>query len=385
MTTDTDLTTLSREQLQEEYKRCEFEFRKFKNYEQAVKLILNSIYGAFGNKYFHFFNIDLAEAITLQGQDAILFTEKAINKYFNEFWHLDDSIHNELGISGVNKVVDPVVIYIDTDSCYVSFEKVFESCNYEGDIVNLIQDIYDIRLKSYIHSALQRYSDKWNTDPFLSFELETVAHNAIWLSKKKYIQNLAWEDPGIDYEPLEYISVKGFEIVQSSTPSFIRDKLRAALRLIFEQDVPELSSLVPFLKEVKKEFKLVDVEDISFNKRVNAIEKYVIDDYNTFEIAKSCPINVRAAGYYNYLLNNSKYKNKYQNIPSGEKVRIYFTADRVSNVFAFMSDEYPYEFAPQVDYDLQFEKVMLDPLNRVIAAIGLKTLDSNLIYVKTLF
>ena len=33
------------------------EASKFYNYEQAVKLMLNSIYGAFGNPYFYFFNV----------------------------------------------------------------------------------------------------------------------------------------------------------------------------------------------------------------------------------------------------------------------------------------------------------------------------------------
>ena len=50
------------------------EASKFYNYEQAVKLMLNSIYGAFGNPYFYFFNVDIAETITLQGKDAILYT-----------------------------------------------------------------------------------------------------------------------------------------------------------------------------------------------------------------------------------------------------------------------------------------------------------------------
>ena len=57
------------------------EAKRYYNYEQSVKLMLNSIYGAFGNEYFYFFNIDLAETITLQGQDAILYTEKMVNKY----------------------------------------------------------------------------------------------------------------------------------------------------------------------------------------------------------------------------------------------------------------------------------------------------------------
>ena len=48
---------------------------KYTAYEQAVKLTLNSIYGAFGNKWFHFFNINIAESITKQGKNAILYSE----------------------------------------------------------------------------------------------------------------------------------------------------------------------------------------------------------------------------------------------------------------------------------------------------------------------
>ena len=58
---------------------------KYTAYEQAVKVTLNSIYGAFGNKWFHFFNLDIAESITIQGQGAILYSEKILNKYFQDF------------------------------------------------------------------------------------------------------------------------------------------------------------------------------------------------------------------------------------------------------------------------------------------------------------
>ena len=61
------------------------ESAKFTAYEQAVKVTLNSIYGAFANEYFHFYNIAIAETVTLQGQDAIRFTEKMVDKYFKEF------------------------------------------------------------------------------------------------------------------------------------------------------------------------------------------------------------------------------------------------------------------------------------------------------------
>ena len=41
----------------------------------------------------------------------------------------------------------------------------------------------------------------YNSENFLDFELETIAHNAIWVAKKKYVQNIVWKD-GKEYEPL---------------------------------------------------------------------------------------------------------------------------------------------------------------------------------------
>ena len=90
--------------------------KNFYNYEQAVKLMLNSVYGAFGNKWFYFFNVDIAETITLQGKDAILYTEELVNKFFFDFWPKDLETHKKLGIEVTGKIENPVGIYIDTDS-----------------------------------------------------------------------------------------------------------------------------------------------------------------------------------------------------------------------------------------------------------------------------
>ena len=47
--------------------------------QNAIKLLINSIYGAFGNKWFYFYDPDIAQSITLQGQDLIKFSIKAVN------------------------------------------------------------------------------------------------------------------------------------------------------------------------------------------------------------------------------------------------------------------------------------------------------------------
>lgn len=371
---------------------------KFTAYEQAVKLTLNSIYGAFGNKWFHFFNIDIAESITKQGKNAILYSETILNKYVNEFWHKDKAVHDKFNIKVKGKIEKPAVIYIDTDSCYVQFQDLYESIIWPDEetalpIDEFILAFYAFRLKDYITATMTKYASLRNTDNFLFFELESLAYNGIWMSKKKYIQNIAWDDKleVTDRHPsLKKVKTIGFDTIQSSTPKFAREKLVEALRILFScKSSPgpaELEQLVQFMKTSKKEFQLADIDDISFNRRTNNIDKYIVDDQIEFQVGLKCPANVKAAGYYNYLLNNnSKFKNKYKVIGNGEKLKIYNCKTPISEVYAYMPNEHPYEIAPQVDYDTQFEKCMIDPLNRVLVATGLQTLDTNLIYASALF
>ena len=105
------------------------------SFEQAIKLAINSIYGAFGSVFFHWFNLDIAETITLQGQDAIKHTIKMTEKYFKEFFHKDKALHKKLGLSEnhtVHKCTKPLVTYGDTDSLYLSFGEALNNCNFSG-------------------------------------------------------------------------------------------------------------------------------------------------------------------------------------------------------------------------------------------------------------
>lgn len=107
---------LSKEEIEYLIKYYKFLSNRYTNFEQAVKRSTNSIYGAFGNKWFHFFDVDIAQSITAQGKDAILYAEKVINKYFNEFFHKDKEVHEHFNIKVNKQLQQPAVIYIDTDS-----------------------------------------------------------------------------------------------------------------------------------------------------------------------------------------------------------------------------------------------------------------------------
>jgi len=361
---------------------------ELKNEEQAVKLTMNSIYGAIGNNWFVCFNPEVAEAVTLQGQDLIKHSEKILHKYFHEFWHVDTELHEKLGLSNVRKIHRPMVVYGDTDSNYVTFQEVVASCDWPGEPKELILKINEYRLKDYLKKCFDIYSKKWNTDNYQDFEMETLAINGIFLGKKKYVTNIVYSD-GVHSDPLSSIKTTGVEMIKGGTPSFVREKLLFLTKFIFSKGRAfNLREFVQELKSIKKDFKAQEPENISLGIAVNNYEKFILNDTTNFEVAKACPIHVRASGYHNFLLNSSKYKDKYPLLRSGDKVRFYFVktkSEADNNVFAFAQGTYPYEFAPPIDYDEQFTKTILDPINRFIEVMGHNPISPNLFMINTLF
>jgi len=360
------------------------------NEEQGIKIFINSIYGACASPYFVGYNTKIAEAITLQGQDMIKYATNILNRYFMDFWHKDKDLHKELGIKNpVNKISKEVVVYGDTDSTYISFEDVVASCGWDNtDGKDFIIDIYNKRLEGYINTCFKRYGDKYNTDNIQALELEKISESSIILAKKKYVLDLVWKDPGVSYVAQSKINSKGVEIVQSSTPAFARKQLQELLKTLFrEKKNLNVKDFVNQLKKTKDEFKLCDIEDLSKSTSISDYQKYITQDQEVLSIGPKCPIHVRAAGGYNYRLNNSKWKRKYHLIKAGDKVRWYFTKDDKGNsdVFAYQPGNYPYEFAPVIDYDKQFSKTIIEPINRFMIAMGFGPIPSNLITSARLF
>jgi hypothetical protein len=75
-------------------------------------------------------------------------------------------------------------------------------------------------------------------------------------------------------------------------------------------------------------------------------------------------------------------------IRSSDKVNFYFVKIKSAaenNVFAFPQGTFPAEFAPPIDYDEQFTKTILDPINRFIEAMGHNPVSPNLFMINQLF
>jgi DNA polymerase elongation subunit (family B) len=60
------------------------EISRLNNLQMAMKIALNSAYGAMGNAYFRYFDIRMAEGITLSGQLSIQWMANEFNRYMNK-------------------------------------------------------------------------------------------------------------------------------------------------------------------------------------------------------------------------------------------------------------------------------------------------------------
>jgi DNA polymerase elongation subunit (family B) len=80
---------------------------KFNGFQLSRKIQLNSAYGALGNLWFRWFDLDNAEAITMTGQLAIRWVERAINEYLNR--------RSSVKTRGTSSM-------LDTDSAYVTLD-----------------------------------------------------------------------------------------------------------------------------------------------------------------------------------------------------------------------------------------------------------------------
>ena len=331
------------------------EISRLTNLQMALKIALNSAYGALGSPYFRYYDLRMAESITLSGQLSIKWIANAINRYMNKALRTNDKDY---------------IIAIDTDSVYLSLEKLVEEQLPKKTTEEKIQfmDKFCGQVmtpfieKSYADLAI--YMNAFQNK--MQMKREVLADKGIWCKKKKYVLRVH-NSEGVQYDQPK-LKVMGLEIVKSSTPSAIRDKLKSTLGVILDGTNADL---IQFVDSAKREFLQIPLEDIAFPRGVNGVYEY---SSNATIYTKGCPIHVRGALLYNHLIKKLDLSHKYQPIKSGDKIKfIYLKKPNTikENVIAF-PNELPIEFGlhKYIDYDLQFEKVFVDALDNIIEPIG---------------
>ena len=323
--------------------------------QYALKIQLNSLYGAIGNKYFRFFDVRHAEAITLTGQSVIKWIEKAVNK----------QLEGRFG----------TVFYCDTDSIFVTLDDLIKQVK-ASDPIDYLDKFCKKVLEPCIEKAFEDYCEYVNAyKNHFSMKREAIGDKGIWTAKKRYILNIH-DNEGIRYDSPK-LKIMGIESVRSSTPECCRAKLKETIALILNSNEETVQQ---FIKDFKAEFKTLPAEKVAFPRSVNGVDKYEDDDlvmnkdvYDNQVIKKiykkSTPIHVRGSLLYNLVLRQKNLEKKYEIIKNGDKIKFLYLQKRKENVISF-KDKLPSEFQldKYIDYNLQFSKAFEEPLMTILNA-----------------
>ena len=336
-----------------------FEIAKYNNFQMVRKIQLNSAYGAIGNQYFRYFDVDMAEAITLSGQLSIRWIADKLNEFLNKIVGTEDY---------------DFIVASDTDSVYIRLgELVNKVCPDKdtAEVVDFLNKSCEEIIIPFIKKQYDELAKKMNAfDNKMVMDRECIADKGIWTAKKRYMLNVH-DSEGIRYKEPK-LKIMGIETTRSSTPQIVRDKLTAAIRLIMTTDEQTVQD---FIEETRKEFMQADPEDIAFPRGVNGLDRYR-DSSNIYR--KSTPIAVKGALIYNHYIKKLGLSKKYLKIMEGDKIKFLYlkTPNPIGGVsgtdhVVSFSNSLPKEFdlCDYIDYDKQFEKSFLDPLKNILDVI----------------
>ena len=333
------------------------EISRCNNIQMAKKIALNSAYGAIGNQYFRYFDVRIAEAITLGGQLSIRWVERDVNKFMNKLLNTDN----------VNYVVAS-----DTDSIYLKLDKLVEKvCKDKSpqQITDFINKAAEDKIQKVIDDSFNNLAKYVNAyQQKMIMKREAIANKAIWVAKKRYMMNV-FDEEGIRFD-IPKLKIMGVEAVKSSTPEVCRGKIKDAIRVIMNDSE---DALIKFVADFKEVFKTLSPEEVAFPRSCNYIDKYV--DPNSI-YKKGTPIHVKGALIYNHHILKNKLQRKYPLIKDGDKIKFLMLRqpNTVKDTVISFATKIPYEFDlhKYVDYETQFTKTFTDPLRFVLDSIGWK-------------
>jgi len=320
------------------------------NQQMSIKILLNSLYGALGNKYFRFFDQRIAEGITLTGQLTIRWAEKAINQYLNS----------------VLKTQKDYVLAIDTDSVYVCLNDLVKAVNPKNPL-EFVNTVCEEKLEPVLEQSYKKLFEMLGgIDNRMVMKREAIADRGIWTAKKRYILNVH-DNEGVRYaEPK--LKIMGIEAIKSSTPAPCREALKEMFKVIISGSEADVQRNI---ESFRTYFKTLSPDQIAFPRGITNLTKF--RDKSTI-YKKGTPIHARGSLLYNKLLMDKSLTKQYNKIQNGEKIKFIYlrTPNSIKEDVISFPDYLPEEFSLHryIDYEKQFSKTFLDVIEPILSAVN---------------
>lgn len=378
MNSNLDILKCSREELE---KLSDSELEKLLKFTQdksneyhilqiSLKTLINSLYGALGNKAFILINEKIAQAITGNGRYFIKSFGRRIEKY----------------LQSLKKWNKPYYIYSDTDSAYYTIEPFVDEFlkKKPNSSISEIVDFCDKFETSVVQPKIQE-----NIDEFCYYlnamdkskcggKREIIADRFLLLKKKKYLCRLRANEATVFPVDSPKTKAMGVELIKSSTPKFSIEHMSDALPILFDGTQKDLRE---WFEKCKKEFINAPISDIVSNMAVNCVDYDLRTDIGI-------PLNSRASLIYNEFIKKHNLEGSFNLIHAGDKIKyvylktpntlgekIKITSGRTvkssyPDVIAFTDNNFIRYIKDYIDYDTQFEKSFIKPLEFMTNAIN---------------
>jgi uracil-DNA glycosylase family 4 len=220
----------------------------------VYKVLANTLYGVVANKAFRFFDVSLAAAVTLSGQEALKTSIVEGDAYMRHL-NTGDPYLPPLPLTKKEMFSDEMpdrgneyIITGDTDSIFCCFQK-FKDLNVKSILkwcAKIEKFLNNDKMNNLVR--LHNVDLKYNR---LRLKNELVISRGLFLAKKRYAIRVI-NNEGEDVDKINYM---GVEIKRSDYPRESKKFLSELTELILKSEKFRLSKIFDFISKKERHFK----------------------------------------------------------------------------------------------------------------------------------
>jgi DNA polymerase elongation subunit (family B) len=334
--------------------------------QHAYKIKLNDVYGCYainGWRYTDGHKI-ISKAITLTGQRVTQESIKFVNAWMNE----------QLGTTDKDYVVTS-----DTDSLFIQVKDLvlqrYPETKTKDEYIKAVLEIAT-EVQKYANANIERVArEKFNIkgDHYFELKQEVVIERGYFAGKRRYAMYIVNKE-GVTVDEMVMM---GLDLMKSNmTPMYRKFGEELLQQIMFGTDKKEIDKRI---LDFKKYVKNLPLSDIAKPTGVKQVSSYIDRKPGIGEIFSTlklkCPINTKAAIWYNDLLRFKKLDKKYPCFTEGDKMKYIQLKDNPYRIdvigFTGNDPEFITEFMDKyADREQGFETSLMNKLVGIYEDLG---------------